>query len=217
MSGIKMKDRTLKGLPKNPEELEEMQFLNALYGLIPKSARIKRIFSSEFIVWAKVTLSEKRNDPDKLDIMALWEMVNKERNDALKENSALRKECESMKKTNTSLKTRIATLHQELEKADNINNDLVTDRMAAERCLEAHIARNPVHIFPGVTIHSGSPDYRDVSYDLQHADHITLDLSLTPAGTSFVVGATGLLSTISPPPIQPPPKSNQDKKATFVG
>lgn len=208
MSGIKMEDRTLKGLRKNPEELEEMQFLNALTGLIPKSARIKRIFSEEFIQWAKNTLSRADSDPDQLDIMALWEMVNKERNDALKENATLKHNCDVMRTAYTKAKTRNEKLLEELDTAR---------KSSAAKCLEFTLAARSSHHFPGVTIHSGAPEHTTIDYDLQHADHVTLDLKRTPAGTSFVIGATGLLSTTSPPPLQPPPKSDQDKRATFTG
>lgn len=213
MSGIKMEDRTLKGLRKNPEEIEEMQFLNALTGLIPKSARIKELFSDEFIQWAKNTLAkDRRKEPNpgmdgNLDIMALWSMVNKERNDALKENATLKHNCDVIRTAYTKAKTRNEKLLEELDAAR---------KSSAAKCLEFTLAARSSHQFPGVTIHSGAPEHTDIDYDLQHTDHITLDLQRTPAGTSFVIGATGLLPTTSPPPMQPPPKS-ENKRATFTG
>ncbi len=169
MSGIKIENRTLKGLPKNPSMLDEMRFLNELTKLIPASARIKELFSDEFIQWAKDTLAkERRKEPNpgmdgNLDIMGLWHMVNGERNIALRE-------CNTLK------------------------NDLLAVHTSAETRLKAEIANRKIYPFPGITIHSGMPEYKDVEYDLKDADKIRLHLSRDATGTTFVVAVKGQFS-----------------------
>lgn len=175
MSGIKIEDRTLKGLPKNPTVLDEMRFLNELTKLIPASARIKELFSDEFIQWAKDTLAkERRKEPNpgmdgNLNIMHLWYMVNNERNIAIRERM-------------------------------NLEKTILSERAAAKERLEEEIANQKVYPHPGITIHSGMPEYKDVEYDLKDADEINLKLSRDATGTTFLVAAEGHFLPRTPPP-----------------
>jgi hypothetical protein len=173
MSGIKIENRILKGLPQNPTPLDEMRFLNQLTKWIPASARIKELFADEFIQWAKDTLAkERRNEPNPgmdgdLDIMGLWAMVNTERNTAIKN-------CADLK------------------------TDILATRVAADKRLNAEIKKQKIYPFPSITIHSGMPENKDVDYDLKDADEINLNLSRDATGTAFVVATKGRFP--HPPP-----------------
>lgn len=100
MTGQKIVNRTLKGLPAKAGHIKEMMFLNGIAKLIPGDARIKELFSDDFLMWAKETLTHSRcpeSNPGhdgNLDIMALWNMVNRERNTAIHERTQLQKDLE---------------------------------------------------------------------------------------------------------------------------
>jgi len=152
MTGRKFEDRILKGLHKNPEPLDEMRFLNELTKLIPSSARIHELFSPRFIQWAKDTLLKERREEvnpgmdGSLDIMALWEMVNKERNAALQELTPCKKQIADLHYLHmhpseaaqeiTKLNDRYALLAEQFELLKKENQDRVERISITQRDLE---------------------------------------------------------------------------------
>ena len=87
---------TTPTLPACPTVGDELAFIRNLATSIPGNARLHEMFSPALVGWVQETLMQERRPQSNpgmdgsLDIMGLWSMVNRERNEALTANSLLR-------------------------------------------------------------------------------------------------------------------------------
>ena len=203
MTGVKRVNRLLHGLPNDPDEQDELNFLNGIERLIPASARIHELFSHEFIQWAKDTLLKTMIEDDSLNIMALWSMVNKERNEALKNLSENRALLEQSVAANERAAEVVQAGTDEIKKASAHIDALEKDNAALLKQLVATSKRtntlekiirslsDSAMLAPGLMIYSGPPTQRRVMYALDSADEMNVNLTRDATGTSFVVAMKG--------------------------